>query len=86
MDLQYSKTTLNIFAVRFLSFCKVFAFLITGLVDALNKVTPLWIYFIRQQVVPVVLFPIHLEGEVTSLASEHVVDQCRAVKHIEVII
>jgi hypothetical protein len=84
--LQHSKTTFNIFAARLLSFCKVFAFLITGFVDALNKATPLWIYSIRQQVVPIVLFPIHLECEVTSLASKHVVDQWRAVKHIEVII
>ena len=86
MCLLHSKTTLTIFARRILSFNKVFAFLITGLMDALNKSTPLWIYFICQQVVSVVLFFIHIEGKLTSLASEHVKDQWRTVKHIEVII
>jgi hypothetical protein len=85
-DLQHSKTTLNIFAASLLSLCKVFVFLVVGLVDALNKAILLWIYSIRQQVVPVVLFSIHLEGEVTSLASDQIVDQWRTVKHIEVII
>jgi hypothetical protein len=61
-------------------------FFILELVNALNKECPLLIYSISEKMITIVIAPIHLKTHISSLGSEHLMDQGRPIKHIQVTI